>query len=103
MDDNGKDLNTEQQWREKESPKEQTCLICGCTDSKACEGGCSWAIPGICSKCITDRVPECIDLLIAVILETHQAEILAGHHRDRGCSTCDLIEFARKIEKALRQ
>lgn len=25
------------------------CVICGCTDDVACEGGCSWLGPGICS------------------------------------------------------
>lgn len=30
-----------------------TCRICGCTDDRACEGGCSWANEGhtICSTC----------------------------------------------------
>ena len=35
-------------------PKERTCLRCGCTDSRACPGGCSW-IDGeidVCSTCI---------------------------------------------------
>lgn len=37
--------------------EEATCVYCGCTDSKACEGGCSWAEvdykkgEGVCSKC----------------------------------------------------
>jgi len=87
---------------------ERTCLICGCTDSKACEGGCGWVTListqiDICTKCITERVPECIDLLIEVIMEIHQSEIDAGHHGDETCSTCDLIKVARKTEKALRQ
>jgi len=34
------------------------CIRCGCTDSRACEGGCSWAVidrdtrQGICSNCV---------------------------------------------------
>lgn len=29
------------------------CVGCGCTDERACEGGCSWAStkPSICSSC----------------------------------------------------
>jgi hypothetical protein len=27
------------------------CIICGCTDEHACDGGCSWVLPGLCSKC----------------------------------------------------
>ncbi len=36
---------------------ERTCVICGCTDSKACAGGCSWVVihpataTGVCSNC----------------------------------------------------
>lgn len=27
------------------------CRVCGCTDDRACDGGCSWARPCLCSKC----------------------------------------------------
>lgn len=29
----------------------RTCRVCGCTDAKACEGGCSWVEADLCSKC----------------------------------------------------
>jgi hypothetical protein len=32
--------------------EEQKCRICGCTDNKACEGGCSWVEPDLCSACL---------------------------------------------------
>lgn len=38
-------------------PDEPTCLKCGCTESNACEGGCSWTFLskernwGLCSAC----------------------------------------------------
>lgn len=32
------------------------CIGCGCTDAKACPGGCTWAAPGWCSAC--DETPE---------------------------------------------
>lgn len=111
MDKNGTGLGEQDdEWGEPK-PKERTCLICGCTDSKACEGGCSWlrfeeiihGTPDICSKCITNAVPECIDLLIETIMLTHQEEIDAEHHGDDSCSTCDLIKVARKVEAALKQ
>ena len=108
MNEDGKDLNAGQ-----EGPvTKRTCLICGCTDSKACEGGCDWlrlsivgkSVP-ICSKCITDEVPDLINLLVDVVLETHQPEeIDKDHHGDKhACSTCDLIKLAQKTEAALRQ
>ncbi len=27
------------------------CRECGCTDKFACEGGCSWVAPDLCSAC----------------------------------------------------
>lgn len=27
------------------------CVICGCTDDNACEGGCYWVYPNLCSAC----------------------------------------------------
>jgi hypothetical protein len=27
------------------------CRECGCSEYDACEGGCSWAKPGLCSRC----------------------------------------------------
>jgi len=31
---------------------EPMCLNCGCTQSHACEGGCFWASPNLCSRCV---------------------------------------------------
>lgn len=31
------------------------CRFCGCTDERACPGGCAWVAPGVCSN------PECIE------------------------------------------
>jgi hypothetical protein len=34
--------------------KKRTCLRCGCTDAKACEGGCAWVgETNVCDKCLT--------------------------------------------------
>ncbi len=38
---------------------ESRCVGCGCTDARACEGGCSWLMVnrrlriGVCSECET--------------------------------------------------
>lgn len=43
--------------RDQTKVKEATCIKCGCTDSKACEEGCSWVWVdrrlgrGLCSAC----------------------------------------------------
>jgi len=34
------------------------CRACGCTDERACEGGCWWALPGLCSRCATPTQRE---------------------------------------------
>ena len=33
----------------------QKCIECGCTDARACVGGCSWIAPNYCSRCATDE------------------------------------------------
>lgn len=35
---------------------ERTCRVCGCTDLRACPGGCAWAGPDLCTNC-TDVQP----------------------------------------------
>ncbi len=33
-------------------PREGRCRGCGCTDDRACFGGCSWVEPDLCSQCV---------------------------------------------------
>jgi hypothetical protein len=46
--------------------KERTCVYCGCTDSQACSGGCSWVQKhrhtptGVCSGCMSHLIPPLI-------------------------------------------
>lgn len=32
------------------------CAGCGCTDDRACPGGCYWVAEGLCSSCVADEV-----------------------------------------------
>lgn len=34
------------------------CAQCGCTDLCACDSGCSWVGPNLCSACQDDAAPE---------------------------------------------
>jgi hypothetical protein len=34
-------------------PETRTCRVCGCTDERACPGGCSWVEEDLCSACAT--------------------------------------------------
>ncbi len=30
----------------------RACRACGCTDDRACSGGCAWADPKTCTRCV---------------------------------------------------
>lgn len=34
---------------------QQVCIGCGCTDDRACEGGCWWVTRDVCSSCARPR------------------------------------------------
>ncbi len=36
--------------------QQYSCVKCGCTDARACKGGCSWAAPGFCTACFPDGI-----------------------------------------------
>lgn len=31
------------------------CMLCGCTEHEACEGGCTWVELNVCSSCVAGR------------------------------------------------
>jgi hypothetical protein len=35
-----------------QTKKPVECRVCGCTEDRACEGGCSWVEPALCSDCV---------------------------------------------------
>lgn len=41
------------EWDDEDEQPERRCTVCGCTDDRACPGGCSWAQlnPNVCSAC----------------------------------------------------
>jgi hypothetical protein len=45
-------LGMPEQVDSEEVSEEMICRVCGCTDSHACEGGCYWVEPRLCSKCV---------------------------------------------------
>lgn len=34
------------------------CQLCGCSDERACPGGCYWVLPGLCSQCVYGAILE---------------------------------------------
>ena len=41
---------------------EEKCKICGCTNDKACDGGCWWVAEELCSKCANKLIEENVEL-----------------------------------------
>jgi ParB family transcriptional regulator, chromosome partitioning protein len=41
----------------KKVTAEPACRVCGCTDAQACEGGCHWVEPDLCSACAPKKTP----------------------------------------------
>lgn len=46
------DCYDDEEIDELEEPGDAVCRGCGCTSSQACEGGCVWAFPDLCSACV---------------------------------------------------
>lgn len=42
--------------------RERKCIACGCTDSRACAGGCYWVTKDLCSNCVSIINPIAADL-----------------------------------------
>lgn len=47
-------------WGEWIVPEDgaEACRVCGCTWHNACDGGCYWVEPGLCSNCVGKPVPK---------------------------------------------
>lgn len=39
--------------------RRRACRICGCTDARACQGGCSWIERDLCSSCVDRMLAYC--------------------------------------------
>ena len=45
------------------------CRVCGCTQDRACDGGCSWVDDDLCSSCAVESV-EITDAGLELIAES---------------------------------
>jgi len=44
-------------FTEVEDPQPvQKCRVCGCTQERACPGGCYWVEPDLCSSCVDEQI-----------------------------------------------
>lgn len=51
----------------KEATPELACGTCGCTEDRACPGGCAWysTDPPLCTKCYVDKAMAPVDVMRA--------------------------------------
>lgn len=63
---------------------EMICVFCGCTENAACEGGCYWVRPGVCSECdIRNEFMTREELLTLHFMTCNQArEIMSAKNQD---------------------
>ncbi len=57
---------------------EPTCIGCGCTDRRACRGGCSWARPGLCSACDGKDVLKPTPIVVEIVNSAIQKALAVG-------------------------
>lgn len=57
----------------KRKKKERACRVCGCTDEKACPGGCSWVERDLCSACAMTAAEliECVEYEIKTLHDSY--------------------------------
>jgi hypothetical protein len=65
------------------------CRVCGCTERRACEGGCAWATPeqDLCTSCAYD--PRQLELALGLAAEIR--------HTSRAA-----LDRVRELERELR-
>jgi hypothetical protein len=83
------------------------CRVCGCTDDRACEGGCSWIEADLCSACVetAERFavvltkPSVGDRSHAILLIRENAEGFGMHCLGTGLSKQVADEIASMAER----
>jgi len=92
--------NIAKRWGKKEKLTEHFCEKCGCTESRACLGGCAWdpnfrrAGRFVCTRCSERRSKKCPHLAHGqhggnpVTIPKTEAELLAAGYRLAGTAHC---------------
>jgi hypothetical protein len=61
-----KSLRTATKLAQRREGAERTCRVCGCTNQRACPGGCYWTEADLCSEC-TPRGQSAFELAVSEI------------------------------------
>ena len=95
----------------KPLPKpERKCVYCGCTEGRACAGGCSWSVlhpktlTGVCSQCV-DRLPGIVLGLISITPPRDGLvwlQVVKGNHAGEGLQM-KAKELIAVVEKLYRK
>ena len=65
-------------------PEEPTCLVCKCTESRACPGGCGWehldleGNYGLCTSCATEKICAAAERILVESIEGEPWKPKAG-------------------------
>jgi hypothetical protein len=73
--------------------EEQTCRYCGCTDRRACEGGCYWVNPGYCSACADRHMDQLVEAAAAWVEKNGMFTGAGRHRRLSGTMTCKDLQL----------
>lgn len=58
-----------------QEPRPRKCRVCGCTDDRACEGGCHWVEDDLCSTCA-----ETLNQVVVTTQVYENGLVQAAHH-----------------------
>jgi|GEM_PF-4166275 len=75
----------------------QKCIYCGCTDTRACAGGCSWHKPDYCSACAELHLEQLVDA-VSVWPGTPANAMVAYALCGRSCSIEEGDESLRVLD-----
>lgn len=67
-----------------------SCRYCGCTNDRACSGGCHWHRPEYCSACAEKHLEQLVDLA--------SSWIGAGDTGVLGGFPCRLVDDSEQLE-----
>jgi len=103
------------------------CRSCGCTDARACPGGCTWVAPDLCSSCAFTPSPEAVrawtpaeraileralaviraggTLQLSLARDVHRALVLDPHLADESWRWAEQagLDVAEKVTEGLRE
>ncbi len=72
---------------------DRTCVYCGCTDSRACNGGCCWILKfpktntGICSQCDRRAIKDLVKAINEADTPVILTELGRQYLNNQGLST----------------